>query len=328
MVDLVSLGEMMLRLSPPKYQRLRRTASLDVYPAGAQFNIAANLASLGKRTAFLTKLPTNELGLLAQSLAASYGIDTSHIRYVDDAKMALVFVEFSVSPRRHLHLYDRAGSAASTLTKDDFPWSEILSQARLAYVDGIVPALNSGCREATLAFVEAAKAAGCTVCFDVNYRQTLWEADEARSAYQEILPGVDILVTGRTVSEDLFGYTGSDDDLLRAYHEAFGCEIVCLTYRETHGILRGGWRSVALREGQVTQGRPFEFDVVDRFGSGDAFFAGFLYVYLEKGDVQQALDFGNALCALAHTVEADPAIFSPEEVQALLDDDYSLTTKR
>ncbi len=319
---------MMLRLMPPAPGRLRRATSLDVRACGAQFNVAADLAALGRHSVFLTRLPDNELGYLARSLAEGYGVDMSHAQFGGSQKMGLVFAEFSAAPRRHLHLYDRQGSAASTITADAFVWEDVLRGARLSYTDGIFPGLNPGCREATLAFVRAAKAAGCTVCFDVNYRESLWPPDEALTAYRALLPHVDVLVTGRDVAEGVFGYSGSDEDLLRAYHADFGCEVVCLTQREMHGVLRGGWRSLALHAGQVVHGRPFEFDVVDRFGTGDAFFAGFLHTYLDSGDAQRALNFGNALCALAHTVEGDVATFSRQEVSALLDEDYDLATKR
>ncbi len=138
---------------------------------------------------------------------------------------------------------------------------------------------------------------------------------------------VDVLVTNRSVSEEVFEYAGSDEEIMRRYSDDFGCRVVCLTTRETSSVLRGAWSSKALFQGEVLQGRRFEFDVVDRFGTGDAFMAGLLYGYPDH-DVSYALDFGNALCALAHTIEGDVAYVSPQEVQALLSDDYSLQVRR
>lgn len=327
MAYLVSLGELMLRLTPPKFERLRHTTSLQVTPCGAQFNIAANMAVLGRPSALLTKLPANHLGRLAESLAAGYGVDMSHAGFVGE-KIGMVFVEFSVAPRRLAHIYDRAGSAASTITETDFDWASVLADVHYAYVDGIFPALTDGCREATLRYVQAARAAGCTVCFDINYRESLWTPAEALAVYQQILPNVDILVTNRAVAEGVFGYSGTDEALLHAFRDEFGCEFICLTYRHGDGLRHGSWSSVALCAEELIAGRPFEYDVVDRFGTGDAFFAGLLYRYGETGDPQSALDFGNALCALAHTVEGDVAVLSAEEVDALLQEDYSLVTKR
>ncbi len=329
MHDLVSLGEVMLRLSPPKHTRLRQTDSLVVRPCGAQFNVAANMAVLGEQSAFLTRLPDNELGRLAKRLGAGYGVDMSHVQFGGTDKIGMVFLEFGAAPRRHLHLYDREGSAAGTITAEAFAWHDILAGAQFAYLDGIFPALSTGCREAALAYIDAAKAAGCRVCFDVNYRETLWDApSDALALYRRVLPEVDVLVTNRTVSEQLFGYRGEDTDLLHAYRRDFGSEWVCMTYRHMDGMFRGSWWSVALYEERLVEGRRFDYDVVDRFGTGDAFFAGLLYAYLQDGDGPHALDFGSALCAMAHTVEGDVADFVPEEVEAVLAEDYTLVTKR
>jgi 2-dehydro-3-deoxygluconokinase len=328
LIDLIALGEMMLRLSPRRYERLRRASSLELRACGAQFNIAADLAALGRHSAFLTRLPDNELGHLAQSLAAGFGVDMSYAQFIEAGRMGLIFVEFGRSPRRNAHLYDREGSAASTITAGDFDWAVLVSGARFAYTDGIFPALNSGCQSAALAFLSAARQAGCTTCFDINYRESLWRDRDPLALYRQALPLVDVLVTNRTVSETVLGYSGSDEELLAAYQSDFGCRLVCLTYKEMQGLERGTWRSLARLNQQVVSGRNFDFEVVDPFGAGDAFFAGLIYGLGENGDLQTALDFGNALCALAHTVEGDQAIFSAGEVEALLAEGYSLVTRR
>jgi 2-dehydro-3-deoxygluconokinase len=275
------------------------------------------LACLGKKTALLSKLPANELGLLARSACMSYGVDVSHIRMAPGARMGIVYVEFGSEPRPGLHFYDRQASAASTLAPDDFDWPEILKNVQLAYTDGIFPGLSESCHRAALEFVRTAKKANCRVCFDMNFRASLWRPDAAREVYQEILPLVDILVTNRSVSQSILGFQGSDEELLGHYRKHFGCQTVCLTSRRMEGTKHGTWRSVALHEDGMAQGRPFRFDVVDRYGTGDAFFAGFLYGYLER-DIPFALDFGNALCALSHTVEGDVIEVAVEDVMELL----------
>ncbi|MBM4431596.1 MAG: sugar kinase [Chloroflexi bacterium] len=327
MYDLVSLGEVMLRLSPPRYERLRQVTLLNVRLCGAQFNLAADLALLGKKTAFLSRLPDNELGLLAREGGTRYGIDMSHVQLVPDTRMGVVYLEFGLEPRETAHIYDRRGSAASTIIARDFAWQSILKGTRLAYTDGIFPGLSAGCREAAFEFVKVAKQQGCTLCFDVNYRQMIWTMDEARTVYRQILPHVDILVTNRSVSESVFGYQGADEDLLQHYQHDFGCQVVCLTSRTAFGALHGGWNSLALHKDRIFHGRQFGFDIVDRFGTGDAFFAGFLYGYLER-DVEFGLDFGNALCALAHTIEGDIAHVSADTVMKLLTEGYGSRIKR
>jgi 2-dehydro-3-deoxygluconokinase len=327
MYDLVSLGEVMLRMSPPKHERLRQATRLDVRVAGSQLNVAANLAQLGKKTAFVSKLPANELGQLARSACQGYGVDVSHLRLAAGTRMGVNYLEFGATPRAGVAVYDRAGSAASSITAGDFAWPEIVRGARLAYTDGIFPGLGEGCFEATLAFLTTAREQGALTCFDVNYREHLWSIERARSAWRAILPLVDILATNRSVSEAVFGYGGSEEELLTRYQDEFGCRTACLTTREMFGVLRGAWSSVARHEGVMLQGRRYEFDIIDRFGTGDAWFAGFLYGNLE-GDVQFALDFGDALCALAHTIEGDVARVSAEDVMPLLNAETDLRVRR
>jgi len=136
------------------------------------------------------------------------------------------------------------------------------------------------------------------------------------------------LVTNRNTAERVLGFRGDDEALLRGHAEAFGCETICLTYREMTGQRRGAWHSLALHKNQITHGRRFEFEVIDRFGTGDAFFAGFLFEIMRSQDIRPALDFGNALCALAHTVEGDQAVFSYEEVETLLNSDHPTALTR
>lgn len=325
--DLVSLGEPLLRLSPPGFGQLRRTDSLEVFVVGSQLNVAANLARLGKSAAFLTKLPSNPLGMLAIDTCRSYGLDVSHITTVDGARMGTTYVEFSAAPRAPLAVYDRAGSAASTIKPGDFDWQSILSRARFAYTDGIFPGLSPNCREATEEFFTAAGQCGCTTCFDVNYREHLWTPESARRSWERILPKIDVLVTNRGVSETVFGYCGTDDELMRQYADAFGCRVVCFTSRQTISLQQGGWSSRALEGGEVIDGGSLEFSIIDRYGTGDAWFAGLLYGLMEEG-TRFGLGFANAVCALAHTIVGDVAHVSPNEVTAIMDGNTDLRVRR
>lgn len=317
MYDLVSLGEILLRLSPPKFQRIRQATQLDVWTGGAQLNVAANLARLGKRTGFVTQLPDNELGWLARDRIAGYGVDTAFVKFARDTRMGIVYVDFSATPRVSTSIFDRQGSAASKMTPQDFDWNAILSQARLAHTDGIMPGLSASGAETTRVFLQTARAQGCTTTFDMNYREHLWTREQARAYFVQLLPLVDVLATNRDVSEQVLGWSGNDRELMERYRDEFGCRAVLLTRREIPSVLYGAWTSSGLWDGALYEGKRFEFEVIDRFGTGDAWFAGFLFGYL-KGDIQYALNFGNALCALAHTIEGDVAQTTVDEVDALV----------
>lgn len=327
--DLVTVGEALLRMSPPRYAQLRRTPSLDVFAVGSQLNVAANFARLGKKAAFVTKLPDNPLGLLVRDTCMGYGLDVSHIAMTPGAKMGVTYVEFSVAPRAPIAVYDRAGSAASAIAPGDFDWDAILSSTRFAYTDGIFPGLSPACSESTAAFFQAAKRHECATCFDVNYREHLWTPDAARESWSTVLPQIDILVTNRSVSEAVFGRpaSDSDEDMMRFYADTFGCRVVSLTSREIMGTEKGAWSSKALTPDGLLHGRRYEFDIVDRYGTGDAWFAGFLYGYGEKG-AAYGLEFGNAMCALAHTIEGDVAHVTPADVEAIMTDHIDLRVRR
>jgi len=314
----VTFGEGMLRLAPPAPERLCRARTLEVQVCGSQGNVACNLARLGLKTAFVTKLPENALGRLLVDHYAGCGVDTSHIRLVPGARLGLNFIEFGAAPRPSASIYDRRNSAASTIACGDFDWPAILKGARLAYTDGILPGLSATCLAATKEFLAAARAQGCPTGFDVNYREHLWTPEQAGAALAELLPLVDILITSPTVSEMLFGLAGPPEQVLRALNQRFGCRIVAATLRELEGARRGAFRAVVLCDGTLYESRRYEMEVVDRFGTGDAWDAGFFYGYLTRRDPQFAVEFAGALCALAHTIPGDVALVTVPEVEAVM----------
>ncbi len=318
MYDVVSLGEGMLRLSPPPHERLRRARTLDLHVCGSQGNVACNLARLGLRTAFVTKVPDNALGLLMRDFYASCGVDAAHIRLVGDSRLGVNFIEFGATPRPSAAVYDRKGSAASTIAPGDFDWDAILHGTRLAYTDGIFPGLSETCRATAGDFLAAARQHGCLVAFDVNYREHLWSPSSAASVLTALLPQVDILMTTRGDAETVFGCTGTGADMARQLHERFGCGVVCVPTGEIHSVLRGTIRAVLLADGAVYESPTHDVDAVDRFGAGDALGAGVIYGVLTKQDRQYTVDFAAALCAADFTIPGDVAHVTVAEVEALM----------
>jgi 2-dehydro-3-deoxygluconokinase len=226
-------------------------------------------------------------------------------------------------------VYDRAGSAAGTIGPADFDWPAILAEAAIAHTDGIFPGLGPSCRQAAATFLQTARDEGCRTSFDCNYREHLWTPAQARDCWSELLPLVDVVVTNRDVSEQVFGLAGTDAELARQYAERFGCRVVCLTRRESLGLARGAFSSLAHAHGRTFEGRRQEFEIVDRYGAGDAWLAGFLHAQLDdQADIAAGLRFADALCALAHTVEGDVVHVSPAEVLAIVQGGPDLRLKR
>ena len=314
--DLVSIGEPLLRFTPPKGIPLEASSNIYLTIAGSQFNVAANLSILGWDTAFLTKIPSGPLGEFVLNSGKTFGVEMSEIKVVEGGKMGITFVEHPVNPRQPQIVYDRSGSAASTITLNDFDWGSILKDVRYAYSDGIFPGLSSSCLEASEIFFKNAKTCECKNVFDINYREHLWAPKKARHAFSNLLKQIDILITNRNVSETVFGYNGEDIDILKHYADEFGCRLICMTYREMNGSSFGKWRATALSDGDFLESNLHKFEVVDRYGTGDAWTAGLLFG-LKSGPLN-AINTGGALSAMAHTIKGDVTQIKPTQLEEFL----------
>ncbi len=318
-LDVVALGEAMIRLSPPFFQRLEQTSSLDMRVGGAELNVAVAGSRLGLRTAWLSKLPDNPLGRFVANKAREHGVDVSHVVWTKGGRMGLYFVEFGAQPRPSSVLYDRADSAVSHMEPGEFDWDAVLPGARLFHVSGITPALSQSCTAASLEAAAAAKEAGCLVSVDVNYRAKLWTEAEARRVMTQLMAHTDILITTEEDTRRVFGIEASDyRDVARELQAKFGLKAVAVTLRDTVSVWRNRWSAFALAGEQVYEAPTYEVEVVDRLGAGDSFTAGFLWGYLQD-DIGKGVTYGTAFSALKHTMPGDFQWATPDEVQALVE---------
>jgi 2-dehydro-3-deoxygluconokinase len=326
--DIVCLGEVMLRLAPPRHQRLRTARHFDVVVAGSQFNVAADLAGLGLRAQFVTKLPANELGRLVLDTCRGYGVDVSHVLVESGGRLGLNFVELGASPHVQI-VYDRAASSASSLVPDDIDWRALTQSTRSAYTDGILLGLSDGCRAAGVEFLRAGRSTGALTIFDANYRHHLWASPaQAAAAWSAALEQVDVVVTNRTVSEQVHGMEGSDEAVLREHQRRFGCRVVVLTSRTAVGSDSYTWSSIAVDGDQLATAQPITFAAVDRYGTGDAWLAGFVYGLLRDVGLPQALALGAAYGRLAHGFVGDVVQLDPETLEQFAADRTASTFSR
>ena len=317
MYDVVTLGEAMLRLVPPGFQRLEQTGSFNVTVGGAELSVAANVSRLGLNSAWVSKLPTNPMGRMIANKAKEQGVNTSHIVWTNDGRAGLYFAEFGSTPRATTVIYDRENSAASMLKPGEVNWEEVLKGARVFHTSGITPALSQGCRETTIEAIEAARQASCKTSFDLNYRAKLWSAAEAKACFEKILDKVDILITTQFDAEEVLGYTGSYEDIAKKFSDDFGTPIVAITLRGVKTVWTGTWTSLVYADGRLYRDDVSEIEVVDRFGAGDSFTAGFIYGYLTEG-VEQGLRIGDAMAALKHSIPGDINWVTMEDIQKFL----------
>ncbi len=322
MVDVLTFGEAMVRLSPPGNLRLEQTTSLDVAVGGAELNVAAGAARLGLKTAWVSRLPLNPLGRMIANKGREFGVDVEHILWAEEARAGLYFVEYGADPRPTRVLYDRADSALARIRPGMVQWEPLLGEARLFHVGGITPALSPTAAEAQAEALQAAKGAGCPVSYDLNYRANLWSLEEARAAQLASMRFVDILITSlpdeEGVTELISGVGGEDPAAVaRGLAEQFGFRAVLVTRRGSPAGRRTTWDSLAYSEGKTFSGRRYEIEAVDRIGGGDACVAGFLTGFLE-GDLEYAVQLGNAFSALTQTSPTDWPWPTRAEAEALI----------
>lgn len=320
MYDIVAFGEVQLRLCPPHFQRLEQATSLDVNIGGAELNVLVAAARLGLKTSYVTRLPRNPLGRMAQNKAREQGVDTSHILWTDGDRLGVYFLELGALPRASSILYDRAGSAISKIQPGMVDWNSIFSQTRVFHVTGITPALSSSALATTTEALTKAREKGLLVSFDLNYRARLWSQEQAKAGLSPLMQYVDILITTEEDTARVFQIEGKDwKEVARKLAETFNFKVVAITLRENITVWRNNWTAIVLADGKIYEDQKYEVEVVDRVGSGDAFAAGFLYAYLtRKEDIEVALKYGNAAAVLKHSCPGDLAWFTLEEVEKLI----------
>lgn len=317
MYDIVTLGEAMLRLTPPDFQRLEQATSFQVNVSGSELNTAWGTARLGLRTTWVSRLVENPMGRMIESKAREMGVDVSHVLWTREGRVGLYFCEMGASTRASRVYYDRKGSAMSEMKPNTVDWAAILGGAKVFHVSGITPALSADSRAVTEEAVSAAKQAGSLVSFDMNYRSRLWSPTEARDCIGALLHSVDILLTTSDDTSTVFGVEGEAADIASRFVDEYDLKAAVLTIREAPSVLRGKWSSVAVTdEGQTYASRAkIDLELIDRIGSGDAYDAGFLYGFL-TGDVAKAVRYGDAMSAIKHSVPGDHAWITPEELDA------------
>jgi len=319
MYDVVTFGEAMVRLSPPQCQRLEQARNLHVNVGGAELNVAVGVTRFGMKSTWVSKLPKNGLGYMIRDRAQEFGVDCSHIVWADRGRAGIYFVEFGASPRPSSVLYDRANSAISMVQPDEIDWSKIFSGSKHFHLSGITPALSASAAEATAEALKAAKKAGCTVSYDLNYRKKLWTPTEAKRIQEPMMANVDILITTEEDTNVIFGIKEKDyETVAERLANTFKFKIVAITLREDLSVLRNNWTAIAYQDGKIFKDRKYEVEIVDRVGAGDSFTAGFLYGWIKGKDVEKGVRYGNAFAALKHTVPGDFNWNTLEEVEAQL----------
>lgn len=318
MPDVVTFGEVMVRLAPPHFQRLEQARSLDVEIGGAELNTAAGLVRLGRSAAWVSRVPDNPLGKLVANRVREIGVSDQFVEFAEDGRCGLYFLEFGAAPRASSILYDRKDSSISRVQRNKFDWPTILQGAKWFHVSGITPALSPGAAEVVDEAMHAARDAGVKVCMDLNYRSKLWERGHAAEVLGILLPQVDALIASEADAEHLFGITGADfTEVAAGLVERFGVTTVVGTRREAPLVWRNRFAAVGYSAGTTYESAWYEVEIVDRLGAGDALAAGLIHGLLD-GDLKKGIDYGAAMGALKHTLPGDLPWLTKDEVEAAM----------
>jgi len=306
MHDLVTLGEVLLRLALPSPARIETARTLDVQIGGAEANVAAAAARLGVRVAWVSALPDNAWGERVRRELTGHGIDCGGVRMIAGARLGLYFLEYGAPPRPIRVLYDRRDSAFARLRAEDVDW-EPVRRARIVHLSGITPALGPGSR----ALTERAVAEASDLSFDLNYRATLWKPAEARAFAETVLPRSRYLFIGAEEARAVFGLEGTPEAMLEG--------LAKLAPKATIALMQGADGCTVLDGGRLVRPRyRHEVQVVDPIGAGDAYVGGFLWATLTGRPLQDAIDAGQAVAALKCSIWGDIALVTPRDVDDLL----------
>lgn len=329
MAKIVTLGEIMLRLSTPGHSRFVQTDSFDVVYGGGEANVAVSCANYGHDAFFVTKLPKHEIGQSAVNALRRYGVRTDYIARGGD-RVGIYYLESGASMRPSKVIYDRAHSAISEAVPEDFDFDAIMSGADWFHWSGITPAISDRAAELTRLACQAAKRHGVMVSVDLNFRKKLWTKEKAQAVMRPLMQYVDVCIGNEEDAELCLGFKPEADieggktdaegykGIFRAMAEEFGFKYVVSTLRESFSASHNGWKAMIYDGREFYESRRYDvLPIIDRVGGGDSFSGGLIHGLLTKDTQEEALEFAVAASALKHTVPGDFNMMSVEEVEAL-----------
>jgi len=339
---IVTFGELMLRLSPPGFERLFQSPQLSATFGGGEANVAVSLAHFGLDSHYVTRLPAHAVGDAAVRSLRAEGVHTEHIVRGGD-RIGIYFAETGASQRASTVIYDRAHSAISEMAPDAVDWDRVLDGAQWFHVTGITPALGEKGVAATKAAVAAARRKGARVSVDLNYRKKLWTEQQAQATMRPLMKDVDVVIANEEDLQSVLGVHVAGADVVSgtlnvaAYRDAasqvtrdFGPSIVAITLRESLSASDNGWSGVLWNGSSSTlyESQRYVVRLIDRIGGGDSFAAGLIYSLVTGRPHDQALRFAVAASALKQTIYGDFNRVSVAEVDALAKGDASGRVQR
>lgn len=335
MAKIVTLGEIMLRLSSPNNSRFVQSKQFDVCYGGGEANVAVSLSHYGHDAYFVSQLPENEIGESALKALRSENVKTNFIVRGGD-RLGIYYLETGSSLRGSKVIYDRSHSSFADSRLSDYQIKKVLKGASVFHFSGITPALSESTTRLVKKFCKTAKAMNILVSCDLNYRKKLWSKEEARKVMIPLMDYVDICIGNEEDAEACLNFK-PDADILNGKIDVsgykkifkqmaikFNFQIVASTLRESYSASHNGWKALMFDGNDFYESRNYDIEpIIDRVGAGDSFSAGLIHGLLNFNDKQKALEFAVAASALKHTIPGDFNQVSEQEVINLMNGDKS-----
>ena len=307
-IDVVTLGEAMLRIWTHVGERLTTAESFRVSVGGAESNVAVALRQIGKSSSWISRLAADPLGERISQEIGRHGVDTSGVTWDSNSRTGLYFVELSAAPRPVMVHYDRANSAASKMSIQNVDLS-VIDAAKVFHISGITPALSSSCAELSQAAVIYAKSKKIQVTVDINYRSRLWSVQDARKILSKMCESASLVICTREDAKDVFSINGEAEEVVKELSKQLNVSNVVLT--------DGAVGAYSLINGRVELTKSIKTDTVDRVGAGDAFAAGVISGLIDQ-NIELGVSRGVAMAALKRGIYGDQLTTSLLEVDQLI----------
>ncbi len=340
MSKIVCFGEIMGRLNPEGYLRLRQARKLEISYCGGEANVAVSLANYGMDAKYVTKVPDNALGQCAIDELRRFGVGTDDI-VLGGERLGMYYVEKGASQRPSKVTYDRKYSSISAASREDFDWEKILDGAEWFHFTGITPALGENLPDICMDALKVCKAKGISVSCDLNFRKKLWSRERACEVMGSLMPYVDVCIANEEDAYDVFGIKATDTDLTGGklnkdgYREVakklmdkFGFKKVAITLRTSISATDNLWAGMLYDGKDYCFSKEYAIHIVDRVGGGDSFGGGLIYALMNGYSTQDAVEYAVAASCLKHTIELDFNMVSVDDVKALMGGDGSGRVQR
>lgn len=342
MKRVITFGEVMLRFNPEGHLRLVQAEKFEANLAGGEANVAVSLANYGLDAAYVTKVPTHEIGEIVVREMRRNGVDTSQILR-GGKRLGTFYLEKGASQRASKVIYDRENSSIAEANPEEFQWNKIFKDAKWFHFTGITPALSDKMAQTCLDACVAAKKMGLTVSCDLNYRSKLWSKEAANKIMTKLMEYVDVCIANEQDASDVFGISAEHTDIeggkldydayidvARKLSERFPLKKVAITLRGSISASRNTWAGLLYdaESDKAEFSKVYDIDIVDRVGGGDSFGGGLIYALISDYSNKKAIEFAAAASCLKHTIEHDFNLVTLSEVEKLMSGDGSGRVQR